>query len=283
MRAINNPAADDFAWEGIPKNRRPPRALRVSPDSPTRLLRSGQSGSCTDCGNRVEWYYRDDDRAVPLHPGELPTRLVPEDLRWHVQSGVARPTQDGSPWCRVHHRALCPATLDPGVSGVQEVRRGLALNTRRLLDTGRFTPRHESSATDATQASSHRPAVQLLHLLYIAPAPIEQITCVAQTRARHRCPHPLLAPLTTPGTWNLIPTPATSGHLIAPSTPTVMAAYDLNLLPYAEQLRWRTQRCPAHAATPFAADIVLTGWEPFDTFLHHRHIQPHLPDAFLHP
>lgn len=123
MRATNNPAADGFAWDGTPKNRRPPRALRVSPDSPTRLLRSGQTGHCTACGNRVEWYYRDNNRAVPLHPGELPTHLVPDDQRWHVLSGVARPTQDGSPWCRVHHHSLCPATPEGGrLSGLGPVR-----------------------------------------------------------------------------------------------------------------------------------------------------------------
>ncbi|MDJ0346420.1 DUF6083 domain-containing protein [Streptomyces sp. H10-C2] len=123
MRTTNNPAADGFAWDGTPKNRRPPRTLRVSPDSPTKLLRSSQPGRCTACGNRVEWYYRDNNGAVPLHPGELPTHLIPDNQRWHVLSGVARPTQDGSPWCRVHHHSLCPATPDPGIPGLQEARR----------------------------------------------------------------------------------------------------------------------------------------------------------------
>ncbi|MCZ4120221.1 DUF6083 domain-containing protein [Streptomyces sp. H39-S7] len=282
MRATNNPAADGFAWDGTPKNRRPPRALRVSPDSPTKLLRSGQTGHCTACGNRIEWYYRDSDRAVPLHPGELPTQLVPDGQRWHVLSGVARPSQDGSPWCRVHHDALCPATPDLGIPGLQEARRNLALNTRRLLDAGRFTPRQNPPAAESTPAPLRRPAVQLLHLLYLAPAPVDQILCVAQTRTRHRCTLPLLAPRTTPGTWILIPTPANPGHLTAPDTPTVMATYDLSQQPYAEQLRWRAQRCPTHAATPSAADIALTGWEPFDTFLHHQHIHPQPFDTLHH-
>lgn len=58
-----------------------------------------------------------------------------------------------------------------------------------------------------------------------------------------------------------------------------MAVYDLSRLPYTEQLRWRTQRCPAHAATPGAADLALAGWEVFDPLLHAAHIRTRLPHA----
>jgi hypothetical protein len=57
-----------------------------------------------------------------------------------------------------------------------------------------------------------------------------------------------------------------------------MAVYDLTHLPYSEQLRWRAQRCPAHADAPAAADTARTAWEPFDPLTHHEHIQQHLPD-----
>jgi hypothetical protein len=57
-----------------------------------------------------------------------------------------------------------------------------------------------------------------------------------------------------------------------------MALYDLSHLPYAQQLRWRTQRCPHHAAARGAADLALTGWEVFDPLLHHQHIHTRLPD-----
>ena len=56
-----------------------------------------------------------------------------------------------------------------------------------------------------------------------------------------------------------------------------MAVYDLSHLPYAEQLRWRTQRCPAHAATPGAADLALAGWQVFDPLLHAQHLRTALP------
>ncbi|MEV3970197.1 hypothetical protein AB0K68_18925 [Streptomyces sp. NPDC050698] len=38
---------------------------------------------------------------------------------------------------------------------------------------------------------------------------------------------------------------------------------DLGRLPYSEQLRWRAQRCPVHAAAPGAAHLALAEWQPF--------------------
>jgi hypothetical protein len=54
-----------------------------------------------------------------------------------------------------------------------------------------------------------------------------------------------------------------------------MAVYDLGALPYAEQLRWRAQRCRDHAAT--RAEMAVTDWEPFDPLLHLGHIHTRLP------
>ncbi|MFF5575664.1 hypothetical protein [Streptomyces luteogriseus] len=56
-----------------------------------------------------------------------------------------------------------------------------------------------------------------------------------------------------------------------------MAVYSLTALPYAEQLRWRSQRCPQHATTPTAADLALAEWECFDPLLHSDHIHTRLP------
>ncbi|MEI5011699.1 hypothetical protein RB196_34510 [Streptomyces sp. PmtA] len=58
-----------------------------------------------------------------------------------------------------------------------------------------------------------------------------------------------------------------------------MAIYGLSHLPYTEQLRWRTQRCPLHAATQGAPDLALTEWETFDPLIHHPHIHTRLPDT----
>jgi hypothetical protein len=279
MRSTNNPGADGFTWDGAPKNRRATRFLRVAPDSPTRLLRTAQSGRCAACGNHIEWYYRAGDRTIVLHPRELPAADIPSGERWHVNSGMAHPTDDDSLWCRISHHALCPATDMDAAEDHRGVlaglRRQLALNSRRLIEAGTFTPRPDPPPT-TTPAPVVRPVVQFLYLNYVAPGPLEQIQCVAQTRARHRCPHPLLDPAALPGTWILQPVhPAGGGQLPLPAD--CMAVYDLTHLPYSEQLRWRAQRCPAHAAAPAAADTARTAWEPFNPLTHHQHIQHHLP------
>jgi hypothetical protein len=279
MRSTNNPLADGFSWDGSRKNYRPGRALRIAPDSPTRLLRTAQTGHCGTCGNPVEWYQRPGGRTVPLHPRELPAAGVPPIERWNVTSGLAHPGHDGSPWCRIRHHALCPATPTTNRSPLlDDLRRTLALNTRRLRDTGAFAPGTDPPGA-AVPAAPARPVVHLLYLRYLAPGPLDTIRCVAQTRTRHRCIHPVLAPDALHGTWTLIPVdPQPPGRHQLPLADTLMTVYDLTALPYADQLRWRAQRCPTHATTPGAADTARTDWEPFNPRTHHQHIQHPLPD-----
>ncbi|WP_414166361.1 DUF6083 domain-containing protein [Streptoverticillium reticulum] len=285
MRTTSTPPekAGARAWDGSFKNYRTPRSLRVAPDSPTRLLRAAQPGRCSACGNRIEWYCRPGERTVPLHPRELPAKAVPVGQRWHVSSGLAHPSGDGSPWCRVRHHAICPVTTDATTSGLLgTLRRALAVNSRRLTDTGTFTPPPDPTHPDTpSPAAPVRPVVHLLYTRYLAPGPLEQITCVALTRARHRCPHPVLDPDALPGTWTLIPLTSHhhDGSQLPPTTEESMAVYDLTHLPYAEQFRWRAQRCTTHADTPAAADIALTAWEPFNPQTHRQHIQHQLPDT----
>ncbi|MFJ3697241.1 hypothetical protein ACIPW9_24325 [Streptomyces sp. NPDC090052] len=78
-----------------------------------------------------------------------------------------------------------------------------------------------------------------------------------------------------------MPAPVGHGQLALPET--LMAVYDLTPLPYTEHLRWRTQRCPSHAAAPGAADLALTDWEIFDPLLHHQHMHPRLPTTSRRP
>ncbi|GAA0439728.1 DUF6083 domain-containing protein [Streptomyces luteireticuli] len=288
MHATPPTQAAARARDGSPGNYRTPRSLRVAPDSPTRLLRAAQPGTCTACGNHIEWYSRPKDRTIPLHPHELPTTTVPPHHRWHVSSGLAHPGGDGTPWCRVRHHAICPATTDTNTPGpLGTLRRALALRTRRLTDTGAFTP--PTNPTDPAGLHTPgppepaRPAIRLLHLRYLAPSPLDHITCVARTRTRHRCPHPVLDPAAPPGTWTLIPLhPGHDDGQLPLTDDQYMAVYDLTHLPYAEQLRWRAQRCTAHAATPAAADTALAAWEPFNPRTHHHLIQHHLPQPPHH-
>lgn len=258
----------------------PRRPLRVTAASPRRLLRAGQSGHCRRCGNRIDVYQRTDQRPIGLHPAELTAADVPERCRWHLSSGIAHPHGDGSAWCRIPHAVLCPDRTPTTRTGphIEEVRRQLAVRTRRLIDAGAFTPSPPTACAPPTGSDCPTlPVVQLLLGHYLADAPIEDIRCVAQTRHRNRCPHAVLAPNTPQGKWTLLPASPQRGQLALPAG--LMAVYDLSRLPYAEQLRWRTQRCPAHAAAPGAADLALAGWQVFDPLLHAAHIHTRLPHS----
>ncbi|MFI6340815.1 DUF6083 domain-containing protein [Streptomyces sp. NPDC050535] len=266
-------------WDGSPRTARPRRPLRVTATSPSRLLRHGQSGRCRQCGNRIDFYQRADQRPIALHPAELATTQVPAACRWHLNCGIAHPHGDGSDWCRIPHTLLCPHRTPAGPLGphLAVLRRQLAVRTRRLIDTGNFTPA-TLAPTAAPPSSSGRPArpvVQLLLTCYLADRPVPDIQCVAQTRHRHRCPHPVLAPHTPQGAWTLLETSPRRGQLALPAQ--LMAVYDLSRLSYAEQLRWRTQRCPDHAAAPGAADLTLARWEVLDPLLHAEHLHTRLP------
>ncbi|MFF5728196.1 DUF6083 domain-containing protein [[Kitasatospora] papulosa] len=273
-------ASSGRRWDGTPA--RPPRsrALRITHDSPTRLVRNAQPGHCRDCGNRIDQYPWTDPadgvHVVPLHPQELPAATVPATARWHVSSGTAHPAHDGTPWCRIPHTALCPARPAPAALTPQitTLRRHLALHTRHMINNGAFTPPATSSAPAPTDPCRHaKPVVRLLCSRYLAPRPIDVIRCVSQTRQRHRCTRPVFDPGIPGGTWKLRPVPTPGLDLFSPAS--LMAVYDLTHLPYAEQLRWRHQHCPDHA-TPGAADLSPAEWEPFDPVLHHQYIYPRL-------
>ncbi|WP_405773660.1 DUF6083 domain-containing protein [Streptomyces sp. NBC_00859] len=257
------------------------RRLRVTTHTSSRLLRTAQAARCPTGGNLVEWYARPTQPAVALHPRELPASTVPDHQRWHVSSGYAHPAHDGTPWCRISHLLLCPTQphqqeTTPQLGGL---RRRLALHTRRLLDASQLTA-PEPRGTPPPACRPARPVIQLLHLLYLARRPVEELQCVAQTRARHRCPHPVRDPHHPAGQWILLPATFGAGQLAAPRA--VMAVYDLTRLPATEQQRWRTQRCPAHAAAPTPADLALSDFDLFDPLVHHQHIHSRLPRTGPH-
>lgn len=279
---MNHPApTGGHRWDGSRYGHRTQRLLRLAPDTRTRALRAPQAKPCTACGNRVDWYPRHGAAPVPLHPHELPAHLVPEPLRWHVDQGVAHPYADGTAWCRVPHPPLCPSRADPPghrLGRLEHVRRHLAVHTRRLIDTGRLV--QQTPPAPPAAPTPRRDIVYLLHLLYLAPGPVRQTRCIAQTRQRTRCPHPLAASDRVP--WATLPVPPAPrrDHLAAHLTDTPMLVRDLTVLPYADQLRWRHQHCDAHAHSA-APDTLLPEWEPFDAFAHHQHIR--LSAAPEHP
>ncbi|MFJ9138677.1 DUF6083 domain-containing protein [Streptomyces sp. NPDC102256] len=276
-----NSAPTGCHWDGSTPAVPLRRPLRVAATSPSRLLRAGQSGRCPRCGNRTDLYQRADGRPIALHPAELATAHIPVSCRWHLSSGIAHPHDDGSAWCRIPHAVLCPQrTPICRISRpLASARRQLAVRTRRLIDTGAFTP--TTSPTGAATADTvERPVVRMLLVLYLADGPLEDIRCVAQTHRRHRCPSPLLAPDGPAGSWKQLPVAPRRGQLPLPEQTT--AVYDLSRLPHAEQRRWRLQHCPAHAASHGAADLALAGWRVFDPLLHAQHLRTGLPHPPAH-
>ena len=175
----------------------------------------------------------------------------------------------------------CSAPTCQAGPRLEAIRRQLAVRARRLIDTGALTPAPAvTPQPDAPKPGGpDRPVVQLLLCRYLAQQRLEDLRCVAQTR--RRCPHPVLAPAGPAGMWKLLPTTARHGQLALPDV--LMAVYDRGHLAYGEQLRWRTQRCPAHVTAPGAADLAPACWEPFAPLLHAAHIHTRLPPSSPRP
>ena len=273
-------------WDGSPRRRHPRRSLRVAAHSPSRLLRAGQTGRCRNCGNRIDWYQRTDHRPIALHPAEVATTDIPEACRWHLSGGIAYPHDDGSGWCRIPHAVLCPRpATHPRATAPRLValRRQLAVRSRRLIDKGTFTPAPVSPATTLLSTDRDRPVRPVVRIFlthYLGESPVEDIRCIAQTRQRYRCTQPVLDTAHPAGRWVLLPAQPHRGPIALPGGS--MAVYDLSHLPYAEQLRWRAQRCITHAAVPDAADLALADWQLLDPLLHAAHLHTRLPHPAPH-
>ncbi|WP_407109575.1 DUF6083 domain-containing protein [Streptomyces sp. DSM 116494] len=274
-------------WDGSPRLRHPRRCLQAATNSPSRLLRAAQAGRCRNCGNRSDWYQRTDHRPIALHPTEAATTDVPRARRWHLSGGIAHPHDNGSGWCRIPHAILCPRpATHPRATGTRlaALHRQLTVRSRRLIDTGAFTPAScYSPATTPLNADRDRPmrpVVRIFLTRYLGESPVEDIRCTAQTRQRHRCTQPILNTAHPAGRWVLLPTQPHRGPIALPGGSA--AVYDLSHLSHAEQLRWRAQRCTTHTAAPNAADLALASWQLLDPLLHAAYIHTRLPHPAPH-
>ncbi|WP_051854196.1 MULTISPECIES: DUF6083 domain-containing protein [unclassified Streptomyces] len=148
-------------WDGSPRHLPYRRTLRIARDSPSRLLRAGQTGRCRHCGNRIDRYECFDGRLIDLHPAEVITSDISETCRWHVSSGIAYPHDDGSGWCRLPHAVLCPRWpphCQTDTPKLVSLRRELGIRTRRLIDNGAFTPEANTPNTEAPEGGSGQEA-----------------------------------------------------------------------------------------------------------------------------
>ncbi|MYW69049.1 hypothetical protein GTY65_33995 [Streptomyces sp. SID8379] len=237
-------------------------------------------GRCRRCGNPVAWHPRRNQHHIDLHPAELPTAHVPASWRWHLSSGVAHPHAGGQAWCRIPHTALCPARTTPLEAGrrLGELRRQLALRSRRLIDTATFIPR--AAPTCSPAPAEMCPVVQLFLGRYLADDALERIRCTARTEpGSRRCPHPVLDDRAPAGTWDLLPLHQQRGT--TGPAPRLVAVYDLTRAPAGEQRRWRAQLCPHHATA--RPDLTATGWQVFDPGRHAAHIRTRLPHPHGRP
>ena len=225
-----HPAPAGRHWDGSPRATHRPRPLRVTATSPSRLLRAGQTGRCRHCGNRIDLYQRTDQRPIALHPAELAAAHVPESCRWHLSGGIAHPHGDGSAWCRIPHALLCPhrAPTCPASPRLERSAAELAVRTRRLIDTGAFTPAPPAARIAATPRASATPSSSCC---CAATSP----SAARGTRAAWPRPATVTAaptpssPPARPGTWKLLPASPQPGQLALPDT--LMAVYDLATSP----------------------------------------------------
>ncbi|MET8813539.1 DUF6083 domain-containing protein [Streptomyces sp. NPDC004549] len=173
-----------------PRPSLPPRLLRADPTSPSRRPHAGRSARCPRCGHRIDLYPGTGPRSAALHPAELPIAHVPEPWRWHLSGGPAHPHPDGSNWCRIPHARLRPTC--PLSPFLQTIRRELAVRTRLLIDAGAFppTPQPAGICSRRDPVPADRPVVQILLVRYLAPSPLDAISCVARTR--HPCAQTVL-------------------------------------------------------------------------------------------
>ncbi|MFJ3804296.1 DUF6083 domain-containing protein [Streptomyces sp. NPDC090088] len=230
------PSSASRHWDGSPRSTRHPHPLRVADTSPSRLLRAGRSDRCRQCGNRIDPYRRADGRPIVLHPAELAATDISASCRWHLSCGIAHPHGDGTDWCRIPHAVLCPHhTLTcRAAPGLKAIRRQLALRTRRMIDTGTFTPTPTATSQPAADVGEpDRPVVQLLHCRYLAERPVKDLRCVAHSRHRHRCTQSVLTQNSPPAAGGCC--------LPAPSPwPTRPAGHDGPLRPQPPALRRAT-------------------------------------------
>ncbi|MGW6543369.1 DUF6083 domain-containing protein [Streptomyces massasporeus] len=103
---------------------------------------------------------------------------------------AAYPGGDGSSWCRLPHAVICTARdAPPTPPALTGLRRSLAVNTRRLIDAGAFTPCPASP--DSASPHPHTPPQRRHHPQTSNPPEV-----LLRPAAERPTPGPAPAPVT---------------------------------------------------------------------------------------
>ncbi|MFF2751747.1 DUF6083 domain-containing protein [Kitasatospora sp. NPDC058048] len=242
------------------------RGLRLHASNPSKVLRARARGTCSWCGNIVEWFDRFDGGRIPLTPMPFPSHRVPRRHQWSVDRGMAHSGTVGDQ-CRIPHPAICPALehigQEPELARMTQV---LGVNTRKLIDSGRFVPPSEvpDDEDEVEQPEPENAAADgnirhvLSHgsVLKICPGRIEDLQCVADAEGTgRRCENPVFD--ASEGGWTQVDIPPAAGRngkAILLTYRGRMWAWEIQPLDYMDALRWLWQKCPVHQNAPEAHD-----------------------------
>ncbi|MFD9811905.1 DUF6083 domain-containing protein [Streptomyces sp. NPDC059080] len=265
--------------------------MRVWGSSASKTLRRTAQDCCVYCGHAMEYFDRFDGGRIPLVPVEFPAARVMPRQRWQVDNGVAYLNPGAQGACRLPHPAVCPmAEHTDADRELEDVRRVLAVHTRKAIDTGQFVPREAKDIDETVVAEQHiaveegteRHIVRHAVGLWLAPTTVQDLCCVALSQGA-RCGTAVRAEDDPEGAWEEIDIPSVTGRhgqqvLAAGDT---MWVYGLNALDFDALQRWVKQRCPIHWKST-APDAVAPEWIHFSAMHHDSHILHQRPlDAAL--
>ncbi|MER8188217.1 DUF6083 domain-containing protein [Kitasatospora sp. NPDC094015] len=265
---------------------------RLHASNPSKVLRARARATCKWCGNLIDWFDRFDGGRIPLTPMTFPSDQVPAQNRWNVDRGIAHHGAIAGE-CRIPHPAICPSVdhvgQDPEIARMTHV---LRLNTRKLIDSGVFTP-PVAAPEDEEEIAQPEPAAAaaagevrhvLCHgsVLKICPGRVEDLRCVADAdRTGRRCESPVFD--ATEGRWTRVDIPHAAGRngkAILLTYRGQMWVWEINPLEFKDALRWLWQKCPNHRDAPEAYERELID---FSTARHAPFILSRRPEGYGAP
>ncbi|MGW0315409.1 DUF6083 domain-containing protein [Streptomyces flavidovirens] len=260
--------------------------MRLHATSASKSLRRDSVTRCRYCWHSLDWYDRFGGGRIPLIPRrEFPCASVPMRCRWHVSNGIAYPGDGGQSFCRIAHPTMCPGVehADADDPDLKAARLAHRMKTREWLDARLFVPDMrvpEAEADIAEQlvsvkTGSTRHVMRYFSRLWLGPATISEIRCVARSRlSGRRCKNVILEDELCEGDWQQIEVPVGPGRARSETLwgGQLMWVYELHVLESSKIKRWIDQRCVHHGQGSTAPNAEPAAWVPFDVFRHSEYI-----------